>query len=135
LMRLASRLERWLYHVSDYITCVSQPMKAYIEHCVDSSKIRVVYKGVSDADFAANGKHVSTHVPNAQSDSGDTVSDKLDKRTLHLVYAGNIGLVQDLHVWVESLKYVCQETREKLAIRIIGSGAQRSYLEAIVAAD
>lgn len=138
VIRLASRLERWLYRVADHITCVARPMKEYIEQYTEPTKIRVVYNGVDvnsrlagEQQNSEGGAAVDDRSASMQSNQASEHSDGI----ICLAYTGNIGLVQDIDVLVDALKYVQPKTFSRLRIRIIGSGVERDRLEKLVAAD
>jgi len=134
-IKIASRIERWLYRVADCVTCVSQPMKAYLENFIESSKVRVVYNGVSSTELTSVSEQSRIRGRENASLHADVGPDKGTERRLCLVYAGNIGLVQDIDVLIEALKYTHPETIGRLRVRIIGGGPERSRLEAMVASD
>lgn len=131
-IRVASRLERWLYRVADYLTCVSQPMKEYLEQFTDSDKIRVVYNGVNTSSVPGKRQQASQRsnyidgLPTKVRDNHPSGS------TICVAYAGNIGLVQDVHVLIDALQYVQPETLERLQVCIIGTGPERIRLERLV---
>jgi len=134
-IRVASRLERWLYRVADYITCVSQPMKEYLQQYVNPSIVWVVYNGVNITPPGPYHNEATTKDYTRGRKVGYHSSDERMDGTICLAYAGNIGLVQDIDVLVQALAYVRSDTLKRLQIRIIGSGPERNRLEAVVARD
>lgn len=104
-------LERYLYRKARHISCVANPMREYI---VSQTKtpVTVAYNGVwRDAASETLGRMSAT----------------VNERTL--LYAGNLGHVQELNLLVTVFAALRREGRLKAwRLRLIGAGVQRDNL-------
>lgn len=112
---IARFVERCIYKRADFITCVS---KGVADHVVSSvrcaePKIRTVYNGVDEEAILYSRL-------------------SLRRRRVHspisLVYAGNIGIAQNLGVVLQAIAQLDEDVRRCLRVRFIGSGPEREQL-------
>lgn len=120
IYKLIEKLEVFMYKKSDIILCVSENMKEHICNYVDDSKVTVVYNGVSNRDIQNVIKINSLNKDKKQCRS---------KKKIY--YAGNIGLVQNLDILINT--FINEKSlQEKYEIHFIGDGAERTELESLV---
>ncbi len=110
--RWGRRLERYLYRKADHITCVAEPMREYL---IQETKtpVTVVYNGI-DLDSS----------PSVLPDRATAA-----RPLKTLLYAGNLGLVQQLDILLRGLGDL--KSRPELAnweFQLLGGGAQLESL-------
>lgn len=147
--RLGKVLERYLYRKADYITCVARRMSDYLRQQT-STPVEVVYNGISlDPSILASVGIAPIHtatgslqsVPSHQRLTGkssavDSVaegtSDGTSDRARTLLYAGNLGHVQQLdlllHAWARL--YPTGDLTD-WRLELLGAGAQTDNLRAL----
>ncbi|MEZ6120809.1 MAG: glycosyltransferase family 4 protein [Pirellulaceae bacterium] len=110
--RIGRTLERYFYRKAKHLTCVSAPMKDYLnEQC--QTPVTVVYNGV-----------------NLDSVSQPQINSKEPSAHKEILYAGNIGLLQNLDVLVTAFHELSQAGQiDGWKVRIIGAGAQREDVQ------
>ncbi|MDZ7771625.1 MAG: glycosyltransferase family 4 protein [Balneolaceae bacterium] len=112
-------LERRLYRAADRLTCVSRPMKAYLEEESGGKPVSVIYNGVAGDNSSATGTAPEAKEPRPS-----------DSKTL--VYAGNLGHLQGLDVLLEAFHRLRTQQSGGAAaswqIRLIGGGAEEEAL-------
>jgi glycosyltransferase involved in cell wall biosynthesis len=114
--RVGKRLERFLYRRANQITCVSAPMHSYIGS-LTKSRVTVVYNGVKHT-LIANGQRLTPRV---------TPAPRV------LLYAGNLGRVQDLDKLIQAAAGLKAAGRMNAwEIHLLGAGAVRGHLERLV---
>lgn len=108
-------LELFLYKRADRLTCVSAPMKKYLQEQSPKKDITVIYNAVSEQAVPKE----SEKKQNEQSEG------KI------LTYAGNLGYLQGLDVLIEAFNKV--QTEKELAknwrIHLYGAGAEEKKLK------
>ena len=116
--RVGRRLELLLYKKADRIVCVSKPMQQYVEALTDVP-VSVIYNGVS--------------VPaNAEKERREEESDEV-KGPRVLLYAGNLGLLQELDLLIRAFAQLRDNNRmQDWRIRLIGAGPEAENLRALV---
>ncbi|MBN1341610.1 MAG: glycosyltransferase family 4 protein [Phycisphaerae bacterium] len=116
--RIGRKLELYMYRKARHLTCVSMPMKAYIQGLTDIP-VSVVYNGVPE-DHARFD--VAGHRPAAQA-----------RKERILLYAGNIGHLQELDLLIRGF-VALQQTGQVPGwrLRIVGAGQQVGSLESLV---
>lgn len=112
--------QRVVYQYADKIICISDDMKDFISNKgVDPDKIEVIYNwGYSDdiVDIPwKDNKFVKKH--------------KLNKDIFYVVYAGNIGKMQNVEIIIKAAKLL--QNREDIHFLIIGEGASRRKVEGL----
>jgi len=108
--RILKAVEMLLYKSSNYIICVSKPMKDYISSHVDSRKISVIYNGISK-DITSNP------LPEIKNKGG-----------IKLVYVGNIGKFQGLDILIDAFARLDNEGYTDICLDIIGDGVEYERL-------
>ncbi|AXI99731.1 Glycosyltransferase involved in cell wall bisynthesis [Cyclonatronum proteinivorum] len=115
-IRLASFLERFLYHKAAHITTVAKPMATYVRQYKKNSDVSIVYNGVDEL--------INTPVIGAP-DS--------DFKHLNLVYAGNFGLVQGLDLLIRAVNSLEEKHKSQLKVSFLGQGFKQKELESLAA--
>lgn len=112
---MARFLERYIYRCADFITCVSRGISDHIIRSEASSqgRIRVVYNGVDEEVIRRS-----------------SVTGKREpvRGRMSVVYAGNLGIAQNLGIVLEAAARLDADVRENLKVRLIGAGASRERL-------
>lgn len=119
IYKLIEKLEIFMYKKSDIILCVSENMKKHICEYVDSSKVQVIYNGVSNRD-------IDNVLSNKEYYKYDRTANKKK-----IYYSGNIGLVQNLNLLI-NVFIKNKELQDKYEVHFIGSGAEKRRLEKLV---
>ncbi len=113
--RIGRRMERYFYRKADHITCVSRPMADYLREESDTS-VTVIYNGVPTEDIAP------------------TPRPRPNNATKTLLYAGNLGLLQELDLLIEGFVALRQEhDLSGWQLHLLGAGAQLEALKQQVA--
>lgn len=110
--------QKFVYKYADKIICISDDMKDFIStKGIDTNKIEVIYNwGYSD-DIV--------DIP--WEDNEFVKKYKLNKNIFYVVYAGNIGKMQNVEIIIKAAKLL--QNREDLHFLIIGEGASRRKIE------
>lgn len=111
-------LERFLYKRADYLTCVSAPMQKYLKEQAPKKEVEIIYNAVSDNEIGL--------------DISKRPADNINKRVL--IYAGNLGYLQGLHILIEAYNILRNETdlAENWEIHFYGGGAEEEKLKKLV---
>lgn len=115
---LGRLLEKFLYRNADVISCVARPMKDYIQQYTDRP-VEVIYNGVDTSD---TGRRPETK---------ENILDywATDKQSRKLLYAGNLGHVQQLDLLVNTFAEItADKVRDQWEIFFLGGGAQKENL-------
>lgn len=120
---LLERMEMFLYRRADAIVTVTRSFAAQIaERGIKAAKIRTVFNGVSDADFAVANK------PRA---SGATVQLRtqlgLSPLTKVVLYIGNHGEAQALSQIIDAARLLVKRT--DVTFLFVGQGAEKDKLQ------
>jgi glycosyltransferase involved in cell wall biosynthesis len=116
--RIGKRLEGFLYSRARHITCVAEPMREYLAGRTNVA-ITVVYNGVPRTLAEVAPPDLPSPVPEGE------------VRTI--VYAGNLGRVQELDLFVRTFAELCREDRlGEWHARLIGAGAVAAELDDLV---
>ncbi len=116
--RLGRKLELYIYGKAKHIICVSKPMQAYINSQTDTPTT-VIYNGVSDAQIQLEND------PIQRKKTSNT------KRTI--LYAGNIGHLQELELFVRGFSELCQKGQvANWNLHVTGTGAKVENLKKTV---
>ncbi|HLR72112.1 MAG TPA: glycosyltransferase family 4 protein [Pseudogracilibacillus sp.] len=113
LYRLTKWLETFIYKQADIITCVSAPMKRNIYEKSKHQQIHILYNGVSPNSL----KQDEPKLP------------KQESEIITVGYAGNIGIVQNVDVLIETAKKLQNSKASSFEFLIIGDGVERKRLE------
>ena len=112
--RLGQILERYFYRHANAITCVAEPMREYLQRWT-RVPITVVYNGVRITEPAP---------PLAQRDSHTPVRDRV------ILYAGNMGHVQQMDLLVQGFAELMQDARlSGWQVHLLGAGARLEDLQ------
>lgn len=115
--RVLSAVQWYAYQKADQIITLSEDMKRQLtEIGVDSDKINVVYNW-SYRDTVYAPEEVDDH----------KVAALFNADRFNVVYAGNIGVVQNVELLVRAAAQM--KDREDIAFHIIGEGGYRNKLE------
>ena len=117
--RLLKSIQSYAYKNSDYIITISEDMKELlVNDCgVDPSKVEVVYNW-SYGDLAYDPASLNV----------EAVSHIFRKGYFNVVYAGNIGMMQNVDVIIEAAKLL--KDHQSIWFQIIGNGVYRDKLQA-----
>lgn len=114
--KISKVLERQIYKSAYKITCVSKPMKMYIQNEIRNAHVEILYNGITDYDLKK------------EDDSNTSKEKDLNKNTI--IYAGNIGSVQGLDIIYKVNKLLIKEGLDKsFEFILIGDGIERLALE------
>ncbi|MGC9000977.1 glycosyltransferase family 4 protein [Caldisericum sp.] len=105
------KIEIYLYRNADYVFCVSNPMKEYIEEY--NKKVVVIYNGITISEYS---KYCKKEFNNKVIQN---------RKPLRLIYAGNIGMAQDLNF----LFNAAEQFHNELEVFLIGSGLNKDVYE------
>lgn len=119
--RLLKAVQNYAYKNSDYIITISEDMKELlVNDCgVDPSKVEVVYNwsyGDKAYDLASLNVEAVSHI--------------FREGYFNVVYAGNIGMMQNVDVIIEAAKLL--KDHQSIWFQIIGNGVYRDKLQARV---
>lgn len=122
--KMGQLLERTCYSHAAHITCVAKPMQTYLcEHPAVKKKqvpVTVVYNGTSVDDSA----------PADNSDASTTDNPEVKREKQTLLYAGNLGLVQQLDLLIHGFAELTKDgALEGWNIELLGTGAQLERLK------
>ena len=112
------RIQSYAYRYADHIITISEDMKELLEeeYCVKPEKIEVVY----------NWSYVDD-VFSQESFDIEAVSKIYKTDHFNVVYAGNIGVMQNVDIIIETAKLL--KEHEDIWFNIIGNGVYREKLE------
>lgn len=110
--------QRYVYKHTDKIICISDDMKDFIvSKGVNENKIEVIYNwGYSDEII---------NIP--WNDNEFVKKYKLDHNKFYVVYAGNIGKMQNVELVVKAAKRL--KNHQDIHFLIVGEGAKRESIE------
>ena len=115
IFRILAAVQRYGYRNSDHIITISEDMKnTLILDGVDASKIELIYnwsyqdKVYENLDFT-------------------TVAHIFNKNYFNVVYAGNIGVMQNVNIVIQAAKIMKED--KAIWFHIIGEGAYKKKLE------
>lgn len=115
LFRSLSYIQRKAYKKADHIITISEDMKELlIKDGTESNKIEVIYNW-SYQDDPYTDVDVSS------------VSHMLGKNTYNVVYAGNIGVMQNVDIIIDAAEFLKEE--KDILFHIIGDGVYKEKLE------
>ena len=116
VFKVLAAIQRYAYRRADHIITISEDMKETLQKDgVPSEKIEVVYNLSYQDDLY---KNVDT-VP---------VSNMFDQNYFNVVYAGNIGVMQNVDLLIDTAAVMKEET--DIWFHIIGNGARKEKLQA-----
>ena len=116
LYRILSSMQRYAYKKASHIITISEDMKeTLVEEGVDKNKISVIYNwsyqdkmyDIENIDFS-------------------NVSQIFNKDKFNVVYAGNIGVMQNVEIIIKAADLLKYE--EKIHFHIIGDGVNKNKL-------
>lgn len=116
MFKMLAGVQRYGYKHSDHIITISEDMKdTLISDNVEESKIEVVYNwSYQDEPY----ENVDT----------TPVAHMFDKNYFNVVYAGNIGVMQNVDILIEAARLMKDE--KSIWFHIIGNGVYKDKLEA-----
>jgi glycosyltransferase involved in cell wall biosynthesis len=117
LYKFGKMLEEWLYRQANLITCVSKPMAEYISNYTNKKKVIVIYNGVPQ-------KYLVTHSIGLK-DKRRKICFQENK--INIVYLGNLGRVQGLHLLIDVAKRLKTELPDVM-FYLIGDGVEKKNL-------
>lgn len=110
--------QKFVYKYADKIICISDDMKDFIStKGIDTNKIEVIY----------NWGYSNDIVDIPWEDNEFVKKYKLNKNIFYVVYAGNIGKMQNVEIIIKAAKLL--QNREDLHFLIIGEGASKRKIE------
>lgn len=116
VFKVLAAVQRYGYKHSDHIITISEDMKdTLVEDGVDTSKVDVVYNWSYQDELY---KDVDT----------TAVSYMFDKNYFNIVYAGNIGVMQNVDILIDAAKQMKDD--KGVWFHIIGNGVYKDKLEA-----
>jgi len=114
--RLVKRLELYLYNHAKHIVCVANPMRKRIEEQTRTPVV-VAYNGVPEEPISRPMDKTRTLLKNRKT----------------LLFAGNIGLVQQIDVLVEGFASLAvQGMLSGWCLKILGAGAQAEKIQNLI---
>ncbi|MFL6245841.1 MAG: glycosyltransferase family 4 protein [Thermoanaerobaculia bacterium] len=118
MVRMISRLERWVYSKADHLICVTEGARQnVISKGVTPDKVTVLPHWIDEKEFVLPDREAAR----------TRVREQFGWGTKFVVmFAGNIGLVQGLDTVVEAARLLANE--EQLLIAIVGDGADKERL-------
>jgi colanic acid biosynthesis glycosyl transferase WcaI len=121
MVRLISRLERFVYSKADHLICVTEGARQnVIGKGVDPSKVTVLPHWIDESEFVLPDPGAARARIREQFGWGNKFV---------VLFAGNIGMVQGLDTVVEAARLLADEDR--LRIAIVGDGADKERLVAL----
>jgi colanic acid biosynthesis glycosyl transferase WcaI len=121
MVRMISRLERWVYSKADHLICVTEGAKQnVISKGVAPEKVTVLPHWIEEKEFVLPDREAARARVREQFGWGSKFV---------VMFAGNIGLVQGLDTVVESARLLADE--KDLLIAIVGDGADKERLVAL----
>ena len=116
VFKILAAIQRYGYKHSDHVITISEDMKdTLVSDGVDADKIEVVYNW-SYQDDLYEGLNLSP------------VSKMFNSEYFNVVYAGNIGVMQNVEILIEAAKLMKDE--KSVWFHIIGNGVYKDKLEA-----
>lgn len=116
VFKVLAAVQRYGYNHADHIITISEDMKdTLVADGVDASKIEVVYNWSYQDEPYENVDLIS-------------VSNMFDKNFFNVVYAGNIGVMQNVDIVIEAAKLMKDD--DSVWFHIIGNGVYKEKLEA-----
>ena len=116
LFKLLAKEQRYAYTHADHVITISEDMKdTLVNDGVNEDKISVIYNWSYQDE------------PNVSIDTSP-VSNMFDKQYFNVVYAGNIGLMQNVDILIEAAKLMKED--KSVWFHIIGNGVYKDKLEA-----
>lgn len=113
--RLFSSLQKYAYKHSDSIITISEDIKdLLVNEGTEENKIEVIYNW----SYQNEPYHFTDYTP---------VSHIFDPQYFNVVYAGNIGVMQNVDLLIETAKLMKKD--ERFLFHIIGEGAYKDKLE------
>jgi len=121
MVRMISRLERWVYSKADHLICVTEGARQnVISKGVAPEKVTVLPHWIEEKEFVLPDPAAARARVREQFGWGTKFV---------AMFAGNIGLVQGLDTVVEAARLLADE--EELLIAIVGDGADKERLVAL----
>lgn len=116
LFRVLAAVQRYGYRHADRIITISEDMKdTLVEDGTAASKIQVIYNwSYQDGVYEHRAQ--------------DAPAGMFDSRFFHVVYAGNIGVMQNVDILIEAARLLKDE--QDVWFHIIGNGVYREKLQA-----
>ncbi|MBC8532367.1 glycosyltransferase family 4 protein [Gehongia tenuis] len=102
---LVKKISRWIYRSCDYIAITSKPFRQYLVEVCDVNEDRIVYLPQYAEDLYA-----------------DITGKYEDNGVIDFLFAGNIGLVQNVDCIIKAVAKM--DTREKFCVHIVGDGSE-----------
>ena len=116
LFKLLAKEQRYAYAHADHVITISEDMKdTLVNDGVNEDKISVIY----------NWSYQNEPYVNIDT---SPVSNMFDKQFFNVVYAGNIGMMQNVDILIEAAKLMKED--KTVWFHIIGSGIYKDKLEA-----
>jgi len=116
--KIGRKLELLLYQKAQQIVCVSRPMSLYIREHTDTP-VSVVYNGVSEID--------------AKIDSQPTRLNENTSLSRVILYAGNLGLLQELDLLIRAFGELrASGFMQNWRLRFIGAGPEHGNLSNLI---
>lgn len=116
LFKLLAKEQRYAYTHADHVITISEDMKdTLVNDGVNEDKISVIYNWSYQDEPYVN---IDT----------SPVSNLFDKQYFNVVYAGNIGMMQNVDILIEAAKLMKED--KTVWFHIIGNGIYKDKLEA-----
>ncbi|MBP5592253.1 glycosyltransferase family 4 protein [bacterium] len=116
VFKVLAAVQRYAYKHADHIITISEDMKeTLVADGTDASKIEVIYNWSYQDELYENVDLTS-------------VSHMFNKDFFNVVYAGNIGVMQNVDILIEAAKLMKGD--DKVWFHIIGNGVYKEKLEA-----
>jgi len=115
-IRSSLRLESKIYSISDKIIVISDYMKrTIIKKGIEDKKIAIIHNG-TDEDFIGKIKEVPSILKEEYNSADNFI----------VIYAGNIGIAQNLSIVIESARLL---QNENIFFLLVGDGPNKKELE------
>ncbi len=113
IWKIGRGIERFTYKNADKIVVISESMKQLLmQKGVEENKLEVIYNWVETEKV--------TPVERSENDLFDELN--LDRNTFYVVYAGNLGLAQNISIILQAAKQF--ENMESIKFLIFGQGSK-----------
>lgn len=113
--KIGRHIEHWLYKTADLIIPVTKCSESIIKKRSNGTPTQVIPNGVDLENFSR------------VSDPIKEVDEEYDPNKFRVGYVGSLGVIHDLHTFVEAAK-ICEDDPQ-IEFIIVGDGGSRSKLE------
>ena len=119
LIKLINILCNFVYMRASILVVISEGFKSrLIERGVKEEKIRVIYNWCDESKILSNYNF----------DSSPRFNESLDSSSFNILFAGNMGKAQNLHLVLDAAK-ILQDKKSSVQYIFIGSGTELEFLQ------